>query len=169
MIETLIMLGSLVALAYAFSISSRMFWIFKSDKGMWRWMYGLVSLFLIATYFLFIILTFSFIASFIDAFSILNILNAVVGIFFFSSAALIGAIMKYHLSVMSSTATTGAGTSLNMKVKAKENSKLRKEINALEKELNEAKRLNRLAVSRELKMIELKNKIGRLERKPRKK
>jgi len=101
MIDTLIMMASLVVLGYALYISSRMLWVYKSGKDMWKWLYSLVSIFLIVTFFLFTLVTFSFLTlSLVSQY--FNILNIVIGIFFLSGAGLIGAIMRYHLSLIGS-------------------------------------------------------------------
>ncbi|MBW2997152.1 hypothetical protein KY349_02300 [Candidatus Woesearchaeota archaeon] len=169
MIEILIMLAGLVALGYAFNISSRMLWVFKSEKGLWRWLYGMISAFLIATYILFAFVTFYFIMT-PSSQSMLSILNIVIGIFFLSGAGLIGAAMKYHLSSTMRAKQKPAPqpvvikkTKPDTKDFRKERVVLQKEIYRLSKELDESKKLNKLAVGRELKIIELKKKIERLE------
>ena len=164
MIETVIMLAGLVSLGYAFNICSRMFWAYKSHKGIWRWMYGLVSFFLMASYFLSVLILFTFILTFLTSYTIPNVLNIVIGIFFASSATLIGAIMKYHLSAMASIELKNT-TSLGGKKKGKVGQKLQKEIRRLENELSDAKRINKLAVEKEIKIIELRKKIEKLGRK----
>ena len=85
MIETDIMMASLVVLGYAFNISSRMFWTFRSEKDIWRWTYGMVSVFLIGIYFLFVMVMLSFITVSIVSQSILNIMNTVIVIIFLKS------------------------------------------------------------------------------------
>ncbi len=164
MIDTVIMMGSLVVLGYAFYISSRMFWTFKSRKGSWKWMYGLASLFVIVTYSLFAMVMFSFIASFFTSYSILNVLNVVIGVFFLSSSGLIGAIMKYHMSVMKSVTMERKEADLKIKEISKEKLGLEKEIDGLRKELDEARKL-KMSRGHNLKVAGLEKKIEKLEKK----
>jgi len=164
MIGTIIMLASLIVLGYVFNISSRLFWTFKSEKGTWKWIYGLVSIFVIATYFFFIIVTFFFITYSFTPPSILNTINIVVGIFFLSSSALIGVLMKHHLSRMKS----GAEESLESDFAgefSKEWLNVQKDIENLRKKHSESKRLKRLLVDKELKIIELSKKVQKLREK----
>lgn len=164
MIETFVMMATLLVLGYAFYISSRMFWTYKSDRGPWRWVYGLISSFIIATYFLFAVVTFSFIGSFFTSFSLLNILNAVIGIFFLSSSLLIGIIMKHHLSVMRSDAEKRAEARWEIGETSKERLKLQKQIEEMKKEIDEKKVLSKVVVSKELRILELQKRIKDLER-----
>lgn len=165
MIETIIMLVSLVVLGYAFYISSRMFWVFKSRGGIGKLIYGAESLFLIITYFIFSIILFSFITSAFISLSILNIVNIITGAFFLSSAGLIGAVMRYHISEIGRTKAKSAKAGVKLKEVNKEKLKLKKELEVLEGDLNHAQKLNKLNVDRELKIIELEKKIEELEKK----
>jgi hypothetical protein len=165
MIETAIMVGSLLVMGYAFYISSRMLWSFKSEKDTWRWLYTLVSGFIVFTFFLLGIVTFSFmVASFISQ-SIFNLINVVVGIFFLASAGLIVLVIRYHLSVMGSTAVKSAEIDLNKKTSPKEAPKIKKELDNIKKEtpIGESE-LSRVAIRNELKMLEIRNKIRKIQR-----
>jgi hypothetical protein len=122
----------------------------------------MVSIFLIIIYFLLGTVMFSFLVSSLISQSIFNLLNIIVGIFFLSSAGLIGAVIRYHLSVMGSEAAKGIKTGPVPKESGKE-PEPQKETESLEEEIpGEAEKLEGLAVTRELKMLELRNRIRRL-------
>jgi hypothetical protein len=141
-----------------------MFWTYKSHKGVWKWMYGLISLFLMASYFLSALILFSFVLTFLTSYTLPSALNIVIGIFFVSSATLISAIMKYHLSTMSALEMKNIAR-MGARKKVKESAKFQKEINRLENELKDAKRINKLAVAKELRIINLRKQIEKLGRK----
>lgn len=163
MIETAIMMASLGVLGYAFYISSRMAWVYKSEKGFWKWLYTMASIFLIAVFFLFAIVMFFFTtASFVSQ-SVFNLINVIVGIFFLSGSGLVGAIMKHHLSVTTSAFEMSMKADYEIGEATKEIFELRKEVENLKKKTGRTRVLNRMAVERELKIIELENKIKKLE------
>jgi hypothetical protein len=84
-------------------------------------------------------------------------------VFLLSGSALISALMKYQISVVSGEEVPlPAGRS---KASGTEASRLMKEVESLKKELSEARVLNKLAVGREFRMIELKQRIKELESK----
>jgi hypothetical protein len=159
MIETATMMASLGVLGYAFYISTRMAWVYKSSKGLWRWLYTLTSIFLIAVFFLFSIVMFSFAAASFISQSVFNVLNIVVGIFFISGSGLVGAIMKYQLSVTASAFERSMETDYEITEATKEILELSKEVEKLKKKAGSTRILKRMAVERELKIIELENKI----------
>lgn len=165
MIETAVMMASLVVLGYAFYMSSRTLWIFKSEKNMWRWLYAMVSGFIVFTFFLLGILMFSFLLSSFISQEIVNTVNIVIGIFFLSSAGLIGAVIRYHLSVMGSDAAVSVKADLKKKGLHKEADNLDKQIENAKGVPDRSNRLNKIAAINDLKMIELRNKIRRLREK----
>lgn len=168
MIETLMMAASLAVLGYAFYISSRLFWASRKDRGGWKWVYVAVSAFIFATYAIFALVLFSFVAALFTDFYFPDMLNIVLGVLLLSGAALIGAMMKYHLSVairqpekdVRVVVRRQAGRQSDRKG---ETARLRKEISDLKKELEAANMMNRLAVGRELRIIELKKKIEAMQ------
>ena len=117
MIETLFMLASLVVLGYVFYLSSRMLWVHKSSEVTWRWAYGIISGFVFVTYFLLGVLMFFFAAASIVSPTILNVLNIVVSLFFLSGSGLIGAVMRYHISIMQSFTKEQAKSNISPKEK----------------------------------------------------
>ena len=178
MIESIAMAGSLIALGYAFFLCARLLWSTRSDKGTWKWIYGIVSFFILANYILFSFVLFSFIIAMFSSPEILNVLNVVMGIFFLSGAGLIGAVIKYHINTLAreaekkiedfSSAKTEARKASGKKSRASKSPKhesLLKEIDSLKKELDSARQLNKLAADREMRIIGLKKKIEELEKK----
>jgi hypothetical protein len=171
MIETLIMASSLAVLGYAFYISSRLFWSERKESGVRMLAYGAASVFIIVAFSLFALVLFSFATNIFSSEPFFNTLNVVLGVLLLSGSGLISALMKYQLSVASSesvplpaggrkAAIPGKGKAANAEAAG-----LAKEIETLRKELSEAHALNKLAVGRELRMVELKNKIKELETK----
>ena len=159
MIEFFLMLASLVVLGYPFYISLKMYWIYKLDKGPWKWLYAIITFFLACNYFLFSLVLFVFIASSSISQEYISLLNVVVGTFFLSGAGLVSAIMKYHLNTVRDSM---------IQRKSSESGKLREiheEIRKLRNELETEKKFRKFSVNRELRMIELKKKIERLEKK----
>ncbi|UCD03044.1 MAG: hypothetical protein JSV63_00180 [Candidatus Aenigmatarchaeota archaeon] len=102
MIETIIMLVSLILLGYAFYISSRMFWSSRKTQGFWKWVYVIISFFILVTYFVFSIVFFLFIVAIVSALYIFELVNMFLGITLLSGAALTVAVTKHHISLMSS-------------------------------------------------------------------
>jgi hypothetical protein len=153
------MTASLVVLGYGFYISSRMFWVNRSERGYWKYVYFLVSAFIIITYFLFSVVLFAFITSSISPFSFLSIINSVLGVFLLSGAGLIAAIMRYHLNIIGSVEEENVRFSLKTMEIKREKEKLRKELIDVKDELVQSKKLNKLAVGRELRMIELSKRL----------
>jgi hypothetical protein len=172
MLETLMMASSLAVLGYAFYISSRMFWSSRKDKGAWKLVYALISAFLIVTYGIFALVLFSFATNLFSSEYFFNTLNIVLGVLLLSGSALIGALMKYQLSVASSVppgeemAAGKAGKAVVSKARGgAEVAALQKEIAGLRGELDAANVMNRVAVGRELRIVELKKRIAELESK----
>ena len=81
MIETLIMMGSLIIMGYAFYISSRMFWSFRGKEGYWKWIYMMVTFFILATYFLFAVVLVSFVAAIAYGIYFFSSVNLLLGVF----------------------------------------------------------------------------------------
>lgn len=165
MIETVIVTASLVVLGYAFYMSSRTLWAFKSEKGIWRWLYALVSGFIFFTFFLMGIVLFSFLLSPFISQTIASFLNIVIGIFFLSSAGLIGAVIRYHLSVMGMQAADAVKKDLKKKGMDKEASRIEEHIENPKNAPGGAGMVKRITATNEIRMIELRNKIRRLQRK----
>jgi hypothetical protein len=163
MIETLLMVTSLGVLGYAFNISLRMFWTYKSEKNIWKWVYGFLSVFLIIIYFIFAVSVFFLIAFLITSFQVLDILNLVVGVFFLSSSLFVGVVMRHHLSIMRSTVAKTEETDWEIRETSKERLDLQKEIVRLNREIDKTKPLKRLLVSKELKILELSNRLEKLQ------
>jgi hypothetical protein len=182
MLETLLMGLSLLPLGYAFYISSRMFWSSRTEAGPWRWIYTLSTAFIFATYLLFSVVMFSFIASIFYSFAIFHYLNTILALFLLLGAGAVSFAMRYHLSIMTAQAAERVD---KVKVKylrvpdsnlpksrrrKKEDSSgngtdiaaLRAEVKKLRKELEDAKKLNKLAVGREFRIMQLKKEIERL-------
>ncbi len=164
MIESVIMIASLGVLGYAFYMSSRTLWVFKSEGSSWKYLYALVSGFIVFTFFLMGILTFSFLLSSVISKTMFSLLNVVVGIFFLSSAGLIGAVIRYHLSVMGAQAADNVKEDLKEKGLHKEAESLDEQIESVKGVPNKNSKLNKIAAINELKMIELRNKIKRLQK-----
>jgi hypothetical protein len=193
MIETILMMISLLVLGYSFYISTRMFLIFRSGRGKWGWLYGLVSVFVISVFFLFAITMFSFFTLSMISQSLINLLNVIIAIFFLASSGLVWAVMRYHVSLIRSTKGRDKISETTFKKISMEKKRLEKRVSSLEKKLDkekikkpgsndkskedlikeiehleneatEAKKLSNLAVGRELKIIEMRKKIERLER-----
>ncbi|MFH0956422.1 MAG: hypothetical protein V1813_01020, partial [Candidatus Aenigmatarchaeota archaeon] len=100
-------------------------------------------------------------------------LNFVLGVFLLSGSALISALMKYQLSVASSVpvsemkAVVGKAGKVSAG-KAHDGARiaaLKKEIKSLRSELDAANIMNRVAVGRELRIVEFKKRIEELEAK----
>lgn len=173
MLETLMMALSLVVMGYAFYISSRLFWSSKSERGTWKIVYFLASVFIISTYALFAIVMFTFITNMFSPLYVTDTLNVILGAFLLIGAFIASAMMKYHLLTMGSMdvgheevkKANGKWKKANKEgKKAKEDdsaeiSRLKREMAELRKELDDSKMLNRLAVDRELRIIELKKQI----------
>ena len=166
MLETILMGASLIVLGYAFYISSRMFWVHRSQSGIFRLMYFLVVVFVITTHFFFSIILIIFMTSSPLLSQVMNLFNSILAIFWLAGAGLVAAIMKYHLNVVSSGSEKEIRkVSVTRVTKRKDprSSRLLGEIASLKKELENAKKLNRLAVGREFRMIELKNRLKEYE------
>jgi len=125
------------------------------------------------TYVIFAFVLFSFVTNLAaPAAYVSDSINTILGILLLSGAGLIGAIMKYHLSVEtgfpaagqppgSGHATKSGGRTRRVPPEVR---RLESEIRKLRKELGEAKALNRLAVGREMRIIEMKKKIEEMEK-----
>ena len=99
MIEALIMVSSLVIMGYSFYMSSMMFWSARSGKGAWKWVYVTISVFILATYLIFSLVMFSFIANLTVSAYVFDLVNMVFALLLLSGAGLIAAMMKYHIGL----------------------------------------------------------------------
>lgn len=172
MIETLMMAGSLAIMGYAFYVSSRMSWSSRKDAKATRWIYPVVSAFTFATYVTFAFVMLSFLTDFFGSAYIFDVVNSVLGVLLLSGSALVAALMKCQVSGEVSRPLPAATVTGEAKKPAKrraawregsEAAAYRKEIERLQKELDAASMLNKLAVGRELKIIELKKRVEELE------
>lgn len=191
MLETILMLVGLVIIGYTFSISSRMFLIYKSEKSKWRWMYGMVSVFVFSVFFLFALILFSFLTNSLMTPTFLNMLNVVIAVFFLAGAGLIWAVMKHNVSLIIShsekkrkedTAVRklerekeklrkelererGSGDRMILKQERKEKKMLKEEISALREELDEQERIDEdKRLEKEIKEKErLREEVKRLK------
>ncbi|MHA2068715.1 MAG: hypothetical protein ACXABY_30495 [Candidatus Thorarchaeota archaeon] len=171
MLETMLMAASLFVLGYGFYMSARMFWAHRSERGLYRTLYFIVMVFVITTHFFFSIILIIFMMSNILLSQIMNIFNLILGVFWLAGAGLVAAIMKYHIDLVSSISkkkVTKVNVTKIIKTKDPSKGRLVNEITDLKKELDGAEKLNRLAVGREFKMIELKNKIKEDEKETKK-
>ena len=172
MIETITMTASLVVLGYAFYMSSNLFWVYKSHKDYNKWIFSIISVFIISSYFLFAVVLFAFITEMLTSYSILNSLNIVLSIFLLSGAGLIGVVMKYYIKTIKSSIINNVQKEVKdwsekkgvgKKGVDEEKQKMLKEILRLRDELDTIKLINKFAVGKDLRIIELKKKIEKLE------
>jgi len=175
MIETIMMTASLIILGYAFYMSSNLFWIYKSNKGYNKWIFSVASAFIFSSYVLFAFVMFGFLTEMFTSYSVLNLVNIVLGIYLLSGALLIGAMMKYYTTTIKGSIISNVQNELRFYAKGKEKNKkvdqekvkLLKDIMNLQEELDTIKSINRFAAGTDLRVIELQKKIENLEKGPK--
>ncbi|MHA2068716.1 MAG: hypothetical protein ACXABY_30500 [Candidatus Thorarchaeota archaeon] len=166
MLESILMTASLFVLGYGFYMSARMFWVYRTQGSVYRPIYFVVMVLIVSIYFIFSMILFSFIVSnaiFSQAF---QVFNTILAVFWLSGAGLVTAILKYHINVVGSVSDRRIRLSFKgiKKVKDPSRKNLFTAIKNMKDDLGRDKNANRFAVGRELKLIDLNNKIDDYER-----
>jgi hypothetical protein len=166
MLESILMTASLFVLGYGFYMSTRMFWVYRTEGGVYRSLYFIIMITIISTHFIFSMILFSFILSNVIFSQISQVYNTILAVFWLSGAGLVTSILKYHINLVSSMADKRVNISFKgiKKVKDPSRKNLFTAIRGLKDELKADKSSNRFAVGRELKIIDLNNKIDEYER-----
>ena len=166
MLEILLMGSSLVVLSYGFYMSARMFWVYRSEKNLFRPLYFIAMSLIISTLFFFAMVLFSFVLSGVLFSQVTQILNNITGVFWLAGAGLVTAIMKYHIDIVSSVSRKNVDTGFKglKRIKGFSGKSHFNRIKGLKSEMEETKDMGRFEIGRDLKIIELNNKIDEYER-----
>ena len=172
MIETIVMTLSLVILGYAFYISSNLFWIHKDDKNYFRWIYSILMMFIICSYFLFSFVLFAFITQAFKSQTLVNTMNIVLSIFLLSGAGLLGVIMKYYIGLLKTSIINNIRVEVQKHTAMKRNADntkdrtmLLKEIERLTKELEKQNKMEKVGINKEIRIIVAKKELDNLNKK----
>jgi hypothetical protein len=169
MIETIIMTLSLVILGYAFYISSNLFWIHKDDKNYFRWIYSMLMIFIICSYFLFSFVLFAFITQAFKSQSFASTVNIVLSIFLFSGAGLLGVIMKYYIGLLKTSIINNIRVEVQKHAamkkgaeRGKDREMLLREIERLTKELEKQNKIEKVGINKEIRIMVAKKELDRI-------
>jgi hypothetical protein len=166
MLESILMTASLFILGYGFYMSVRMFWVYKTKESVYRPLYFVTMILIVSIYFIFSMILFSFILSNAIFSQVSQAYNTILAVFWVAGAGLVTSILKYHINVVSSMSDRRIRLSFKgiKKVKDPSRKNLFTTIKNMKDELRKDKNTNRFAVGRELKLIDLNNKIDEYER-----
>ena len=98
MLEVALVAVSLILLSYTLYMAYQALIVQRSGKGPWKWIYSLVIVMVMITFFMFGMVLFALYDTFLKSFTV-TLDNLMFAIILVSGAGLTTAMLKYHFSV----------------------------------------------------------------------